>query len=103
MRVNKRQLLLAATPLGNTGSEFTFDRLVNILWYLVENALLLGGFLAVGAIVYYGTRMALARANAAEFSANKDALIKAVIGALMIFGVYTIINTVQGAAGTLTK
>jgi type IV secretory pathway VirB2 component (pilin) len=103
MQVNKKKLL-GSIPLGNTGSsEFTYDRLVGILNYLVQNALLLGGFIAVAAIVFYGMQMSLARAEPKKFTEAKDALIKAVIGAILIFGVYTIINTVQGAANTLTN
>lgn len=80
-----------------------FDRVVAVLNYLVESALLLAGFLAVGAIVWYGLRMATAGGDATAFSKAKSYLIKACIGALIIFGVYTIINSIGGAADTLTK
>lgn len=102
MQVNKK-LLFSSVPLGNTNSDFTYDRLVGILNYLVENALLLGGLIAVGAIVYYGMRMSMARSEPKNYLEAKESLIKAVIGAALIFGVYTVINTVQGLAGTLTN
>lgn len=94
---------LAEIPLGKTNSDFTYDRLVGVLNYLVENALLLGGFIAVAAIVYYGMQMSLARSEPKKFLEAKESLIKAVIGAALIFGVYTVINTIQGAANSLTN
>lgn len=82
---------------------FTYDRLVDLLNYLMRNALLLGGFLATGAIVFYGFQMVMAKDDAGKFSTSKGNLIKAAIGALLIFGAYTIIWTVRGAAQTLTQ
>ena len=96
-------MLLSAVPLGNTNSEFTWDRLVGILNYLVDTALALGAFVAMAAVVYYGMRMSISRAEPKAFTDAKAGLIKALIGAALIFGVYTVINTVQGAADTLTR
>ena len=93
----------ANTPLGNTGSEFTYARLVEILNYLVTNALMLGETLAWAAIVFYGVRMSMARAEPKKFTDAKNALFKAVIGAALIAGVYVVIATVRSAADTLTK
>jgi|GEM_PF-6952141 len=102
MQVNKN-IFFAAVPLGNTNSAFTYDRLVGILEYLVLNALLLGEVIATLAIVFYGVRMATARTEPAKFNAAKESLIKAAIGAALIFGAYTVIYTIQGATDTLTK
>jgi len=101
MRVNKSQLLASgAVPLGNTGG-VTYDKVVASLNYVVENVLLIAGFITVAAIIYYGVRMALSKGDPAEFGKQKDYLIKACIGAVIIFGVYTIIATVQGAAQSI--
>jgi len=100
MQVNKKQLL-ASIPLGNTNSDFTYDRLVGIVQYLAGTALILGGVLAMAAVVFYGLQMALAKGDAAKFSAAKSSLVKAALGAAIIFGVYTIINTIYGAANSL--
>ncbi len=81
---------------------FTYDRLVAILNYLVTNALILGGIIAVAAVIFYGFRMSLSRGDATQFTAAKNNLIKAVIGFALIAGVYTVIATVRGAADTLT-
>jgi hypothetical protein len=91
------------TPLGNTGSAFTYDRLVQILEYLALNALILGEALAWAAIVFYGVRMTMARADPKIFNDAKSSLIKACIGAALILGVYVVISTVKGAAETLTQ
>ncbi len=82
---------------------FTFDRLVELLNYLVLNALILGEVIAVSAMVYQGFRMAWSRGEPKDFLAAKEALIKVCIGAVLIFGVYTVIYTIQGAADTLTN
>lgn len=102
MQVNKN-ILLAATPLGTTNSAFTFDRLVGILNYLVFNAFLLGELIATGAIIFYGFKMVLARTDPKKFTEAKDSLLKALIGAAMIFGVYTIIRTIMGIAANITN
>ncbi|MEK7637878.1 MAG: hypothetical protein AAB375_00410 [Patescibacteria group bacterium] len=100
MRANKIQWLAAATPLGDTGG-ISYDRVVASLNYIVENVLLIAGFIAVGAIVYYGFRMTMSKGDPTKFNEAKGWLIKACIGAAIIFGVYTIIATVQGAARSI--
>jgi Type IV secretion system pilin len=102
MSDNKKQLL-AAVPLGNTGSAFTYDRLVGIVEYLADTALLIAGTIAMGAVVYYGFMMTISKGDPGKFNEAKGHLIQAVIGAALIFGVYTVINTVQGAASSLTN
>lgn len=82
---------------------FTYDKLVTMLNYLMKNALLLAGVLAGGAVVFYGFQMVISKGDPAKFISAKNNLIKAAIGAVIIFGVYTIIATVQGAAHTLTQ
>jgi len=99
----KTPLIAAAgAPLGNTGGGFSYDQLVRSLNYLMSNVLLLGEFLAVAAIVYYGLQMSWAKADPRKFNEAKANLIKACIGAVIILGVWTIIQTVQGAANSLT-
>ena len=102
MQVTKN-ILLAAVPLGNTNSSFTYDKLVAILNYLVMNALLLGDAIATLAIVFYGFRMATSRGDAAKFTAAKNAFLIALVGGLLLFGAYTIIYTIRGAADFITK
>ena len=86
--------------MGNTGG-LSYDGVVASLNYVVSNALLLAGFITVGAIVYYGFRMTMSKGDPTKFNEAKGWLIKACIGAAIIFGVYTIIATVQGAAQSI--
>lgn len=90
MRANRIPILAAAVPLGDTGG-ITYDKVVASLNYLVTNALLVGGFIAVGAIVYYGFRMTMSKGDPGAFTTARDHLVQACIGAAIIFGVYTII------------
>ncbi|MCC6934535.1 MAG: hypothetical protein IT406_02515 [Candidatus Yanofskybacteria bacterium] len=87
----------------DTTNTFGFDRVVAVLNYLADTALLLAGLLAVVMIIWFGLRMATAKGDPKVFDDAKNHLIKAVIGAMIIFGVYTIINTIGGAAETLTQ
>jgi hypothetical protein len=82
---------------------FTYDRLVTLLTTLAGYALMLGGLVAIAAVVFYGLMMVVSRGDAAKFTTAKNNLIKAAIGALLIFGVYTVINTIEGAAHTLIQ
>ncbi len=82
---------------------FTYDRLVGILERLAGYALMLGGLVAIAAVVFYGLMMVVSRGDATKFTAAKNNLIKAAIGALLVFGAYTVINTIEGAAHTLTN
>lgn len=102
MRVNKYQLL-GSVPLGNTNSDFTYDRLVGIVRYLASTALILGGVLAMGAVVFYGFQMVMSKGDPTKVKSSRDNLIKAAIGAALIFGVFTVIKTIEGAANTLTN
>jgi len=88
------QAAYAAEPLGDTGSDFTYEKLVRIVTGLVNIFLEIAGIAAVMAIVYYGFRMVISRGDAGAFTAAKKGLGLAVVGAIVIFGVYTIIATV---------
>lgn len=86
----------AGEVLGDTGSDFTYEKLVDIAEGLVNLLLQMLELVAVGAIVWYGLQMVLSRGDAAKFSKAKKGLGLAIVGALVIFGVYTIIATIRG-------
>jgi len=65
--------------------------------------LLLGGFLAGAAVIFYGFQSDDNHAAMQRSSIPRRTIHKAAIGAVIIFGVYTIIATVQGAAQTVTQ
>jgi hypothetical protein len=77
--------------------------LVDILNYLVFNAFLLGEVIAWGAVIFYGFKMATARTDPKKFNEAKDSLLKALIGAAMIFGAYTVIYTIMRLAAGITN
>ena len=87
----------AGQPLGNTGSDFTYERLVTIVTELVNIFLRIAAVVAAGFIVWYGVRMVLSRGEPGKFSEARKGLLWAMLGAAVIFGVYTIIATVQKA------
>ena len=94
----------AQEVLGNTDTGgWTFQRLKDTANYLVDWALRVLSVVAFGAIIWYGIKMTISRGDAAAFTAAKDGLIKACIGAAVIFGVYTIIATVQNAVQNLPQ
>jgi hypothetical protein len=101
--VNRYVLAAAATgqSLGDTGSDFTYAKLLDALWYLVQLVLQLGELATIGAVVWYGLRMAFSRDDAAAYSAAKGSLVKVFIGGLLIFGAYTIIATVRGTVQSI--
>ena len=96
-------MLLGGVPLGETNSDFTYDRLVNIITGLVEIILQIGGIAAVVAVIWYGLQMVLARGDAGKYSAAKKGLGLALVGVVIIFGVYTIIATIQSGVESVGR
>lgn len=98
-RFLERHALFAVTvaqqPLGDTGGGFTYDNLRNLVYGILGYALIFGEIAAIVFIVYYGARMATARDNAEVFKSAKAGLIKACIGAAIIFGAYLIVNSIR--------
>ena len=101
MRVNRNILLAATTPvLGSTGV-VTWDKVKYAMYYLLQNILVVAGLAATGAVIYYGVMMATARDNATQFNSARKGVLYAALGALIIFGVYTILSTVRGAVNSI--
>lgn len=95
-------LIAAAAPTAAFAAEFTYDNLRRSMYYVLATILQLAGLAAVAAVVYYGIRMAVSRGDSAKFSEAKKGLLYALLGAAVIFGVYTILATVRGATDELT-
>jgi len=79
----------------------TYEQFRNVLYGLSETIINLGGILTGAAIIYYGFRMAFARENESAFLSARKGLTWAILGGLVIFGVWTIINTIHGAVDSL--
>jgi hypothetical protein len=82
---------------------FTYDRLVSIVAGLVKTILQLGTIAAVAAVIWYGLQMVLARGDATKYSTAKKGLSLALVGAVIIFGVYTIIATIQSGVESVGR
>lgn len=95
------QAVSAQEPLGDVGSDFTYQKLVRIAERLVDYLLQLAELAAVGFIVYYGLRMVMSRGDPGQYAAAKKGLGLAILGAVVIFGVYTIIQTVRGGVQSI--
>lgn len=91
------------TPLGSTGNTgLTYTRVRELMYWASDVAIWIGSVGVFVAIVFYGFRMAISKGDAAAFSSARTGLFKSLIGAAIIFGVWSIIKTVQYAAGLLT-
>ncbi len=101
MRVNNAIILAqAGQVLGTTGS-VTWEKVMNSVYYVLQFILGTAGSLVVLAFVIYGIMMATSRDNVDRYKKARTGLIYSGVGALIIFGVYTILATVRGVAGSL--
>lgn len=98
-----KNILAGVAATTTAGGGFTYDKLVGMLESLVTNVLGLGLTVATAVVVYYGFQMAFSRGDAATFTKAKEHLMTAALGAVLLFGVYTVIATIQYLADTLTK
>ena len=91
--------IFGETPSGSAKYDLTIERVIGIITglscWLADIALLL----MVGAIIIYGLQIMLSRGDASKFQAAKESLKYAIVGAVVILGVYTIIATVAQALG----
>lgn len=86
---------LTATPVF--AAEFTYQRLVTIANELVKIALRIIGVIGVIMVVWFGLQMVMSRGDATKFGEARKGLLWALVGLLVVFGVWTIIATVQKA------
>lgn len=89
--------MLIAAPVFAAETEFTYQRLVTVASELVKIALRVLGFIGVILIVWFGLRMVTSRGDATKFGDARKGLLYAMGGLAVVFGVYTIIATVQKA------
>lgn len=71
----------------------------DIVTYFME----ISGVIIVGVMVYAGIRMASAGGTPAKFEEGKKMLIQAAWGAVVVFGVGTIVKTIAGFAHDPTQ
>ncbi len=83
-------------------SGLTYQGLMTTLYTLLQAILRIADLGAIIAIIWFGLQMALARGDATKFNDAKKGLLYAIIGAIVIFGVYTILATVRGAVSGIS-
>lgn len=82
----------AAPPIQGTPIEV--QDVENLIEGIANFLLTIGGIIAVGYMVYGGIKMATSGGNDTGFGEGKKILTNAIIGAVVIFGVGVIINTI---------
>lgn len=91
-------------PETSAGSPDTsYENVIAVLNSLVKTVLRIAGFLVIIVIVYHGVRMATAGSNETVYGDARKGLNWAIVGALVIFGVYTIIATVEGLVNSVSR
>ena len=87
-----------ATQYIPPGQTLNVTTVVDDIVYIVDIIAGLAGLIVVGMIVWAGITMATAGGNDARYKTGKSMLVNAVIGALVIFGVGLIVNTIANFA-----
>ena len=91
----------AFSPVPSPSSGMTYERVIEIVDRVVGFILQMSGIAATVVTIYYGIRMVMAGGDEAAYANARKGFTWALIGSLVIFGVYTIIATVQNAANSL--
>jgi uncharacterized membrane protein YuzA (DUF378 family) len=93
----------AQEVLGDTGGQWTYENFRGVVKNLVNFILQIASFAATGAVVYFGFRMVIAGSDATAYADARKGLNWSLVGAFVIFGVYTIIATVRGAVDSIGR
>jgi succinate dehydrogenase hydrophobic anchor subunit len=80
---------------------YTYQGLMAAVENLVNFLIRMASLAVVVVIVWYGLQMVLAKGDAAKYGNARKGFNSALIGALVIFGVWTIIATIQYFAQSL--
>lgn len=86
---------LPSVAFAQGEADFTYQKVVRILFGLANFAFDIAMLLAVIAIIWYGIQLMTAGGNAEKYRDAKQAVIWAVVGAAVIFGVSTMISTIE--------
>lgn len=99
--VSFTSIAIAAPTSTSTG--MTYQKMLDILDDIVVFVLRMAGFAAIGVIVYFGVRMLLAGGDQTKYAEARKGFNWALVGTLVIFGVYTIIATIRGAVESVGR
>lgn len=96
-------LALALVPHTALAADYTYQGMLNILYNLVEFLLRIAAFACVAVLAWFGLKMVLSRGDQTKFADAKKGLTWAIIGTVVIFGVYTIIATIKAAVDSVGR
>jgi len=100
-------LLFASVRLASAQTNFTLPTIlpstpaasgpdpVGFVSNLYQFGLMIGGLLAFGMIVYAGLRHTLAAGNPSSQSDARDQILQALLGLLLLFGAFIVLNTIN--------
>lgn len=88
----------AATPAPIEGKALNVGDVVGFVEQIANYLLIVAGLLAVIYMVYGGIKMIMSRGDPKAFGDGRAIVINAAIGALVVFGVGVIVNTIRNFA-----
>lgn len=95
--------IIAQLPTATTAATtYSYQSLMVAVNNIVDFLMRVASLAVVVVIVWYGLKMAMAKGDEGAYSAARKGLTSALIGAVVIFGVWTIIFTIRYFVGTLT-
>ena len=86
---------LPSVAFAQGEADFTYQKVVRILFGLVGFMFNIATLIAVIAIIWYGIQVMTAGGNAEKYRDAKKSVIWAVIGAAIIFGAGSLIKTIE--------
>ena len=108
MRSLKLRIVAASAVFGGAPAvalaqsrDFTWDRVVNIAYGLVQFLFLAGFWIAAIMIAWFGIQMMISGTNATKFNDAKRGLFWAIVGFAIVVGANLIVLTIRRAVGSI--
>ncbi|MCC6404815.1 MAG: hypothetical protein IT405_00275 [Candidatus Yanofskybacteria bacterium] len=95
--------LAQSVPVPIEGETLTLRKIVLLVQDVIDTLFILVSIVIVGVMVYAGFKMATAGGDSKKFDEGKTRLKQAVWGAIVVFGVGIIINTIADFATSPTQ
>jgi hypothetical protein len=91
-------MAVSPVPVPIEGKKIGLSTLETLVEDIADTIIYIAGFIVVGFIVYAGLKMVMSRGDEKKFGEGKAMLKNAIIGALVVFGVGLIVNTIANIA-----
>jgi hypothetical protein len=95
-------VMAPAVVFAASSPTYTYQGLLNILYNLIGYLIRIAGVAVVAVITWFGLQMVFARGDPTKYGKAKTGLLWAVVGAAVIFGVYTIILSIRAFVNSLS-